>query len=817
MTILAILISTAVAVAVVFVLHTLDKENNSMNKVKHYADSRINQLDEYFKEQISKLNGLSAEWDAHHTTAAAAVNRIEKQIADFKQISSGFDSQFEAVSNISKKVDAYGRALQELMEMTDRVEENLQAVKKESAVVDRLNAKIDSEEKAVAELEKKIPSIIKEFREKNNDSLKLIGADMLNKFTEKADQIEKSVQTASAHSEEVLSSIQQQIRSAYDSAAQKAKTLEDDAFKKLFEQAKARADVVVKNVNEKAGQLSKAQEEKLSELQKTIEKRNSDFSAQMTEKTELLENEFRSKTNELTLSLGSKTENFSKSLETKIASLTDALQTQVSSLDEQIKQHVQETRSAVEEIQNASNGNGKNLAELREKLETQTAEIQNRYSSLFEKAIADADEKEQSAFERYQKIAENHLNNYKMTVEEKINSVEKDVNNRVTLLNQELTSSVETIQKAMSDSQTGATATAQTIEKATAEARTQLESFQTQADEKIANINKMISDNIERISSAYDAKQTELLSNVDKQLEEYRSNMEYRFNKLQTTAGDIDTLENNLRSALERTQNSVVADFAKFSTDQQTQQNKFEESVKHDNEEITAQIENLEKSLESIKATASSNVSATLADFESKFGDDLKKRGESITEELNNWKNSMDSKLAVISSDYENSRREIETSYSENLKTQLADISSKNHAQIQNLETSLETSASGFRAKIDAVEKSVSDFTEQSRAALQEATNGQGSFVKTSLESYNSRMEELFAKSEKETQARLAELEESINGQAQTNQSSIDSMLGEFNVWRNQLKNQFEQTKNMFTDQLTNVKQSSDQKISVFE
>ena len=132
MTLLAILISTAVAVAVVFVLHSLDRENNSMNKVKHYADSRINQLDEYFKEQTSKLNGLSAEWDAHHTSAAAAVKRIEKQIADFQNISQNFDGQFDAVTNIAKKVDAYGKAIHELMEMTDRVEENLQAVKKET-------------------------------------------------------------------------------------------------------------------------------------------------------------------------------------------------------------------------------------------------------------------------------------------------------------------------------------------------------------------------------------------------------------------------------------------------------------------------------------------------------------------------------------------------------------------------------------------------------------------------------------------------------------------------------------------------------------
>ena len=593
MTLLAILISTAVAVAVVFVLHSLDRENNSMNKVKHYADSRINQLDEYFKEQTSKLNGLSAEWDAHHTSAAAAVKRIEKQIADFQNISQNFDGQFDAVTNIAKKVDAYGKAIHELMEMTDRVEENLQAVKKESVIVEKLNAKIESGKKSVEDLEKKIPQIITEFRTKNNDSLKVLGADMLTKFNDKASQIEKNVQAASAHSEQILDKIEKGIKSAYDNAAQKAQNLEDAAFKKLAEQAKVRADSFIKSVNERAEELSKQQTLKISEIQKSLEQRNSAFVASVNEKTEILEGEFRKKTGEFSSSLSVKTENLSKSLESKVAALENLFQQQVASFDEQIKTFAQNTSQTVEEIKSESESNEKNLKNLREIFEKQTSEIRSRYGNLYEKSVTDADEKEQAAFVRFQEIAEKHLNTYKATVEEKINAIEKNVNSRVSALNQELNAAVEQIQKSMSDSQTGAAATAQTIKNAAEEANEKLKGFQSQADEKIASINKMLSDTMTRISSAYDAKQTELLANVDKQLEEYRNNMEYRFNKLQTTASDIDTLENNLRTALERTQNSVVSDFNQFSKAQKDQQSQFESAIKRNNEEITSQIENL--------------------------------------------------------------------------------------------------------------------------------------------------------------------------------------------------------------------------------
>ena len=81
MAVLSIIISTVIAVTVVFILRFLDRDNNSMDKVKRYADNRIAQLDEYFKEQISKLNGLSADLDTHQTAAVAAVYGLTRFLA----------------------------------------------------------------------------------------------------------------------------------------------------------------------------------------------------------------------------------------------------------------------------------------------------------------------------------------------------------------------------------------------------------------------------------------------------------------------------------------------------------------------------------------------------------------------------------------------------------------------------------------------------------------------------------------------------------------------------------------------------------------
>ena len=91
MTVLSIVISSAIAIAVVILFRHMDRDNNSMDKVKKYTDNRIAGLDSYFKEQSEKLNGLSAELDTRQTKAFATIKNLERQIEEFRNISVGFE------------------------------------------------------------------------------------------------------------------------------------------------------------------------------------------------------------------------------------------------------------------------------------------------------------------------------------------------------------------------------------------------------------------------------------------------------------------------------------------------------------------------------------------------------------------------------------------------------------------------------------------------------------------------------------------------------------------------------------------------------
>ena len=129
MTVLSIIVSTAVASLIVFILRSMDKDKNHIERVKKYADGRQTQFDDYFKEQWNKLSGLMAEFDTKKITMTATINRVERQISDFKQIESNFSSQFEVISDMEKKIKDFHSTLSELDEMTSSVERNLQLVK----------------------------------------------------------------------------------------------------------------------------------------------------------------------------------------------------------------------------------------------------------------------------------------------------------------------------------------------------------------------------------------------------------------------------------------------------------------------------------------------------------------------------------------------------------------------------------------------------------------------------------------------------------------------------------------------------------------
>ena len=714
MGVLEVFISVAISVAVIFLFRALDRDNNNMGKITRYVNKRMDDFDDYFKGQHDKLNGLSADLDTHQTTAIAAVKRLEQQVEDFRKISSGFEKQFSAVDAIGQKINAYSKVINELMDMTTRVEENLENIRKESAVIDDMTDTIASQKKAVDAIEKKIPQINTAFTERNEEELKKIATALLNQYNARAEQIDRSTAAAAERSEKTLAKLEADIKKAYDEAATRAANLEDTAFKQLTKELEAQ-------------------------------------------------------------------------MNTKIADLTAHLRTETDGIKKQFTDSLVQAKKTAAELNAEVNGNGKTLENLRTTLEKQMGDLQTRYTTLYEKAVSDADQKETAAYNRFKEISYKHLDDYKAQVEGKINALHGDVDGKVT-----------TLQESM---------------RAAEAAKSELQSFQQKADEQIAAISQKLAQLTQKLSAVYDTKQTELLSLVDSQLAEYRKNLEYRFGKLEQIGTDVDALEKNLRQTLENTQSRVLGDFTAFTSAQERRQEDFARTVKSSNDDLSAQIALLEKNLDDIKATASDNVSATLKDFEEKFGSDLRQRSDKIDDDLNAWKVDLDSKLSALTNDYETRRATLEANYTDELKNRLTELETKNREQAERYEADLSKSLDDIQQRVTGVEQSIRTFTDKALADLQAATDSSNGIIKTNLDTYSQRIDDLIEKAQKDTQEKLAAIEESVQARQDTSKSNIDAMVTDFQSWRNQLKVQFDQTKDLFTKQITSLHAASNQKI----
>ena len=275
MSIITIIISAAIAAGISYLLHILDKDNNSMEKVKRYADKRLAEFNQYFQTERKTLDEASAEIETRQAQASAAIRRFEEQISQFKKMTENLQADSDSVHNIEEKIENYDKVVSELIQMTARVEENLENVKKESLVIDKLYERLNTNQKNMDTLEKRIPQIANDFATKNGDQLKLIGNKLLDEYNQKAEQLKKSLATLEENANKASMSFQQEISSVYSSASKKAQELEDEAFKHLSVQAQQRTDAYKKSMNDEIVSLKNLFEAKMQEVTQAIDERTS--------------------------------------------------------------------------------------------------------------------------------------------------------------------------------------------------------------------------------------------------------------------------------------------------------------------------------------------------------------------------------------------------------------------------------------------------------------------------------------------------------------------------------------------------------------
>lgn len=755
MEVFIVVISVVLSAVVSILVRSLDKKGDPLAKIRNYADKRQSMFDEYFKSKNKEIQLGLTDLKEHQFRAVGAVDAFKKQISTFEAQTKTLSDKINAVNKIESKIDHYDKVLGELIEMTAAVEQNLQKIKNEANIIDKFNARISAQDKQVGVIEKKVEQIVKQFSSQNKEQIKELGENLLAQFQARADKIDETTKVALNQNKEVMVKINSEIKNAFDEAAKRAKNIQDTAFANLTE----------------------------------------NYNTQINSVTGRIMDDINSRTSEIAHSAKVKIEELNKVVE--------------ASFDE--------TNRQTRVLEQQTRGNSDRLEAVQNAIEKQAEQLASRYDSIFENAISKAQNQENAAYEKYNKISTVNLDKYKNSFQNKVNEMQSflakmvgDVQNSTEILHTNMEQSFNGIRSDYSAAEAAAQETAARIEEQSKQSSVKLAELSNTLQEQLKHFDSVLATAMKGISEDYESKQNKFLAGLDKQLSVYKKDIEYKFKRLETAGSDADKLEENLRKFMDAAQKRVISDFDKFGENQAKKQKEFLDSLNRNSQEIQTQLNEVEQNLEELKEKAYGNVSAKLQDFVEEFNNDLARRENSINEELSAWKNNFDSKINQFTNDYEESRREIELNYSEELNRKISEYASRSLASKDQIEQQMEETKSTVREELDNINQNLKSFIEQYKVELQNTTATADTLLKRETDEFNIRVKDSLLKCEQDLGQQISDFKQAMIDKQESSTSVIDSSISEFNTWKRRISDQFEEKSGYFNEQLESLKQKND-------
>lgn len=335
------IIVIAIVLIVLVVYRQLDKSNRSLEKVKKYADRVHDELEAHVQEKVVAIKDMGIELEVHQTAAREVLNRVQA-------IEAGLNGRAEDIERIGARIGEYDSALDELVAITNRAQENINRVREESSYVDTVGRRIKQSQDRLGEVEKRLQSVVDEFGGRNEAQLAAVRDQILAGTDDRLDAMRDEL----AGFQERVNQYAEYVRGAEERAG------------RVAERTRADLEEVAQTV------LSRVQEASIQ---------SSDHLTEMREQLEVLETEYQQRL----LSLAERGE---KMETTALAKLRERIETgaqevarEMSSRLEHQKRSLQERiDTALQEVEKAE----QKLSERDRQLEESRTRIDQRIESF---------------------------------------------------------------------------------------------------------------------------------------------------------------------------------------------------------------------------------------------------------------------------------------------------------------------------------------------------------------------------------------------------------------------------------------------------
>lgn len=152
-------ITLLAALVVVVVLRQLDRSNRSLEKVKRYGDRVMRSLSTFVEKKNSEIKDLSIEVQVSVKQGKELLRSVREVQDDLAVRRRDLEERSAEIDAISARIDGYDAALAELVNMSERVDENLRRLRGEDERLRRVDDQRTALQERLTGLDAKAASI----------------------------------------------------------------------------------------------------------------------------------------------------------------------------------------------------------------------------------------------------------------------------------------------------------------------------------------------------------------------------------------------------------------------------------------------------------------------------------------------------------------------------------------------------------------------------------------------------------------------------------------------------------------------------------
>ena len=818
--VISILIASVVSLGIAIFFHENDKKKNAMDRVKRYADSRMQDMDKSYKVLENHFNVLIAEFDSRQTQANAAVKLLTQQNQEFSEKITNLDKDIKAVQNIEAQINSYSKLLDELNDMTAQVEENLLRIQKESVIVNKLNDRLDKQQQTVDNIDKKIPQISEHFSKENADQLKAVGATLLDEYKNYATKIASEISKSQNDAENALAKIKQQIQDAYNNAAAKAESLENTAFDHLSQQATERSEKYISELKSQNEQLDaqitksfKESEAKLvGDIKADLAKMNDSFhksienlSNTYTEKVQTLHDKYNTQLESVSgkndgimakleaqfnedftrIDQKCKTdfEKISQRYEENYSTLTQKYDTDFQNLsakyDDAVGKITQKYDTQLGSI--TSKGN-KELEELEAKLNTDMQKLKLDYTKTFEAVTAESTSKLQG----FESTLSQEISTFADECKEQINSLQNDYNSELSDFKDDIGTRLSVVENE--------------YETKTAALESNIRDLTERYETEEHGLQNVFSERLRALDEDYKQKIAEIRLTLEESIKQCNDTSEFLKRDVDGNSKSLETIQTELDEEIRLMQEKYAGLYndAISSADQKERDalENFNENARQKIEEyagiIQQKIDSLESSITEQIRNVSLQSSNSIHEAETAVAD-LQKECSAANQKAQEMQPVLDEKIKSITKEIEDFKTDTEIKLnnmnkyiSDSVKRSVAESEQTHLNILEGIDDQLSSYKKDIEHKLSQIQNSGSDIDtlEKSlRGAMQEIQNRVLGDFDTFTSDQQRRHQEFSTQIKQDSEiieARLHEIDKSLDDLKATATGSMSAKLEDF-------------------------------------